>query len=344
MIHVCYAIYDPNGTYSKFIGTSICSLFENTREAITIHILHDDTLNKENRQNFIKLADKYHQTINFFPIELDDTVNEFMKSFNQSPATLYRLNIGNVLPKSISKVIYLDADTVVNMDIKNLWEELDEEYILGAVLDTGVAKLPNAWRFFPIIPQGYVKREDYFNAGVLIINLNKLRNIDNFYLSTIELFRNNLKFFVGHDQDLLNYLFSKQYKKISNDYNRQLGMEKNMGLKNVGNAIYHYINHGLGINLEDEFDNLFWHYFIKTPWFNEKFMLVGFRNFQLESLNRLSTNLSSLLKALYTRETRIFWSSQKLFDSLMELLKQMKIYEGIWLANGEESIYEGGGY
>ena len=29
MIHVCFGLYDKNGTYSKFTGTTMLSIFEN---------------------------------------------------------------------------------------------------------------------------------------------------------------------------------------------------------------------------------------------------------------------------------------------------------------------------
>ncbi len=41
MIHICYGIYDKTGHYSKFIGISMISIFENTKESVTVHILHD---------------------------------------------------------------------------------------------------------------------------------------------------------------------------------------------------------------------------------------------------------------------------------------------------------------
>ena len=58
MIHVCYGLYDKNGHYSKFTGTSILSMFENTNEDVTVHILHDNTLTQENRDKFIYIAGK----------------------------------------------------------------------------------------------------------------------------------------------------------------------------------------------------------------------------------------------------------------------------------------------
>ena len=63
MIHVCYALFDRDGTYSKFIGTSILSMFENTQEKVTIHLIHDSTLTDENRKKFMRLVLDYDQDI-----------------------------------------------------------------------------------------------------------------------------------------------------------------------------------------------------------------------------------------------------------------------------------------
>lgn len=63
MIHVCIGFSDIKGTYSKFVGTTICSIFENTSEKITVHLMTDDKLTAENREKFEILADNYRQTI-----------------------------------------------------------------------------------------------------------------------------------------------------------------------------------------------------------------------------------------------------------------------------------------
>ena len=55
-IHVCYGMTDNYGTYSKITGTSICSIFENTNEPVSVHIIHDFTLTDRNREKFIELA------------------------------------------------------------------------------------------------------------------------------------------------------------------------------------------------------------------------------------------------------------------------------------------------
>ncbi len=323
MIHVCYAIYDARGTYSKFVGASVCSLFENTKEPVTIHILHDETLTELNRQRFEKLAAIYDQKIEFYDVELDEKIGDFMKKHTQhSPAALYRLCMGDLLPLSIDKVIYLDADTIVNLDIKSLWNEIGSEDFFGAVVDAGIATEGwDSYKQFPVITKGFVNREDYFNSGVWVVNLDKLRAIENFSRQILETLYNDTASFPGPDQCTLNYFYSKQYKKLPGKYNVQLVMERRKGLRHVGEGIYHYIVHSLNARLNDEFDRLFWHYFVKTPWFDEKFFLDAIDQFRAA----VATQQMILMKALYTYERLIFWAPAALEARIFDILSRLQI-------------------
>ena len=217
MIHVCYAIHDRNGKYSKFIGASMCSLFENTREPVMIHILHDETLTELNRRKFVELTSTYGQSIEFHSIALDLETNSFMRSSPLSPATLYRLKIAEVL--NTRRAIYFDADIIINMDVVGLWNAIDDDDILGAVTDTGVIKKPGTFKRFPLLADGTIDPQKYFNAGVLVLNLDKIRAEGDLFLKTIELFRERRSKFVDLDQGLLNYFFADRYRQLDNDFN-----------------------------------------------------------------------------------------------------------------------------
>ena len=347
MIHVCYAIYDARGTYSKFVGASVCSLFENTKEPVTIHILHDETLTELNRQRFETIAATYDQTIEFYDVELDEKISEFMKNHTQhSPATLYRLGMSKLLPNSIDKVIYLDADTIINLDIKSLWNEIGADDLFGAVVDAGIATEGwDSYKQIPSITKGFVKREDCFNAGVWVVNLDKFRAENNFFSEAMKLFGERTSDFVDNDQGLLNYFYSKRYKKLPGKYNVQLVMERRKGLRHVGEGIYHYIVRSLNARLNDEFDRLFWHYFVKTPWFDEKFFLDAIDQFRAAA----ATQQMVLMKALYTCERLIFWAPAALEARIFDILSRLQIGqhrggEIKFIANGEETLEPAGGY
>ena len=78
MIHVAYSLYDQSGKYSRLLGTSIVSLLENTTSQVSIHLLHDDTLNDDNYQKLKYIVESRNQQINFYNVEklLPDKISE----------------------------------------------------------------------------------------------------------------------------------------------------------------------------------------------------------------------------------------------------------------------------
>ncbi len=124
MIHVVLAVYDPSGTYAQHAGVVMTSIFENTHSSVTVHILHDDTLTEDNRQKFIRTAEKYHQGLELVDVtSYRDSINKKIADTFKDYLTvgaLYRLAIPELL--ELDKVIYLDCDVIVNLDIRKLWE------------------------------------------------------------------------------------------------------------------------------------------------------------------------------------------------------------------------------
>ncbi len=123
-------------------------------------------------------------------------------------ATYYRLYISEVLPKNIQKALYLDSDLIVEQDLKELWNTDISKYVLGAIEDIeGIDSrnrldLPNK----------------YFNAGVLLLNLNKLRKT-NLLSTSVKYLENNKKLIIYQDQDILNGLFNTRYKDLPLKWN-----------------------------------------------------------------------------------------------------------------------------
>jgi lipopolysaccharide biosynthesis glycosyltransferase len=95
-VHACFCVSDASGTYSKFAGTAICSLFENTAAPVTVHLLTDETLAEDNRKRFIDLAARYGQEIIFY-----DVPEQIKETWQEAE----------------------DADIIVHLDIAELWRE-----------------------------------------------------------------------------------------------------------------------------------------------------------------------------------------------------------------------------
>lgn len=269
-INVCYGMTDIMGTYSKFVGTSICSVCENTASPVTVHLIHDHTLTECNMSNFQKLVGQYGQKIVFYDVNVSwgsvwKKLKEELLGLDGTRFAVgmfYRLVIGSLLADE-NRAIYLDADTIVNLDIRELWEYEIPVSGLAAVPDMVIQELGDN-----VINSGVVRRESYFNSGVLLLDLEKIRGMGNIVDKVVKFI---LQYYPDYpDQDALNHLFP--YSAIlPSKYNTFVNMAADMH-RPIGSCIYHYVGNCLSLDMSNEYNGLYFRYFIKTPWFDEIFL------------------------------------------------------------------------
>ncbi|HHF6477914.1 TPA: glycosyltransferase, partial [Haemophilus influenzae] len=113
------------------------------------------------------LASEYSCKVFFLPVCESDFQN-FPKTIDYiSLATYARLNLTKYI-KNIEKAIYIDVDTLTNSSLQELWNIDITNYYLAACRET----------FIDVKNEAYKKTiglegDFYFNAGILLINLNK---------------------------------------------------------------------------------------------------------------------------------------------------------------------------
>lgn len=273
MIHICLPLYDKHGTYSKFDGVVICSVLENTRSEITFHLIHDKTLTLVNRCRFQELIDGYnHAFIKFYEIEQDEINVLSDRVGNYSIGTLFRLKIPEVIDISIDKVIYLDADIVVNLDIKELYDINISNYALAACKDEGISDRSK----LVLSDLGVVEKSKYFNGGVLVLNLKYIRSNHDLLNDSIEFFKMYTDCEYA-DQDAFNYFFRNKVLFLEKKYNR---FTKVISKTNEYDerSIFHFAS--VPIQYGDYFYpyELFWQYFKITPWCNCSEVIDGYNN------------------------------------------------------------------
>ena len=324
MIHVCFSVYDETGSFSKFAGTAMLSLFENISRpftSVTVHILHDKTLTDENRNKFSYIAGHYNQLIKFYNVEelFADKLAEMKNLFPNADkirlnkAVFYKFLIPQTLPSDIEKIIYLESNVVVNMDIIELWNAELEDKILAVVPAFSIsADIPAQDK---IVADGFVKKEDYFNSSVMLMNLKLLRGAEEKILA-------GMKFASEHgyvnlwDQTVLNYCFATQTLKLPTQFNqfvRYARQKKEV----LADKIYYYTVNALQLNMNDSFNALWIKYFAKTPWFDAAVLgrlYDGFRQINNKSKKSM-INLSAILSG----KTRVFCSVPAYVDEVKKI-------------------------
>ena len=184
------------------------------------HILVDRNFTDENRQLLTSVAQSYSSTIAFYVLP-ENLLEDLPFGKDNMPkhvslATYYRLFVTEFLPKDIHKILYLDGDIIVRKNIEQLWNEDISGYALGAVHDIDEFVHFITWR----LP--YPTDEGYFNAGVLLINLDYWRehNCKEQFQNFIHDYGDVIRL---HDQDVLNSVFHDKKKWLPVEYNFQHG-------------------------------------------------------------------------------------------------------------------------
>lgn len=338
MIHVCTAFRDETGSLAKFAGTAMLSVFENIFRplpSVTVHILHDNTLTDDNREKFSYLAGRCNQLVKFYNVEelCADKLAEMFKllpddaaaRFNK--AMLYKFFVPQVLPATLGKVIYLDPNVVVNLDVSELWRVELGDKILGAVpaLEIG-ADLPNQDK---AVADGLLKREDYFSSAIMLMNLELLRGEEQKILDGIK-FAGEKNYLTFLDQTVLNHCFDQRTTKLPAQFNCFVRLARSKK-ESVAKKIYCYTTYSLQLDMRDPFNALWLEYFTKTPWFNAETLTKLFANFQ-QIHTRLKKSMTNLTIAL-NGKTRGFCATPNHVDELKKLFRVRDDEEFIVLEN-----------
>ena len=345
IIHVLYSISDQGGKYSKYTGTSICSLLENTSEPVVFHLFHDGTLSVDNKGKFVKLVRTYGQTIKFYNIpkilpkvlaKARKIFIEAMDSTRYTESALYRILAPQVLAKEIKKIIYLDSDTIVLLDIGRLWNESIGASGLAAVRETELLRhYPNALKKDEPVEKAYLHMKEYgvtldncFNSGVLLMDLSTLRNKGDILLTGLRFlaqFPEDNRFY---DQNLLNMYFAKDLTPLPYQYNILQHWDRQYGAKGaLDKGIIHYMGHTLGMDADEQRDTVFYDYFMKTPWCDGEFLcsIYGVMDIIYKRVLAKQQRQVRMFAAMSSRKQIVFAYSEEMKDAFKKFLQNPDI-------------------
>lgn len=170
------SIRDESGSYYIYTYITLLSIFENTKEKLCIHIMHDDTV-EHARQPLTKLVDSYDQKIVFHRVPDFDPATADILSRRFNLGTMYRYYAHEFI--DAGKAIYLDSDIIVNRDIKELYDTPLGDHLLGGVLDHCSYWKNNRPRrkWSKKVKYLGLSREKYISAGLMLMNLDRIREI-----------------------------------------------------------------------------------------------------------------------------------------------------------------------
>ena len=252
-IHIGYGI---DNNYARCCASSIASFcFNNPTKNFNFHIMTND-LSTTNKKQFEQLAQLYSE-INI------DTLAKLPTQTHLPIATYFRFILPLILD-NVDKLFYIDADIICLQNADDLFNINLNNNIIGAVPD-----LPwmNKKRNKTLNLQNHI----YFNAGMLIINIDKWNNFNTF-AKVLQAIQNEPQKFRYLDQDALNLILTKHIQYLDTKFN--CIDINNIDKKNI--ILLHFAAHPKPWNIAfpiskvcNEFNkNLYQYYENKTPWKN----------------------------------------------------------------------------
>lgn len=251
-------VFISDVNYIQHLTVAITSLLENNLDLVNnIFIVN----NVEKEEKFNKLisfiSTEYKINIILLKISNIDMYN-FKLSHHLTVATYFRLFFSELLPKSITEILFLDSDIVVQGSLSDMIPlALNQKYYLYAV--DHLFKIND---FDRLLDMNY-KSKKYFNAGVLYINLKKWRD-EKIHLLFQDILNKYNEKILWADQDILNIAFEDLWGELDFKYNAFELTEKDC---TQDYRIIHYTGSSKPWHFRNNhpYKNLYWKYLRMTP-------------------------------------------------------------------------------
>lgn len=262
-------IFGVDGAYSQHLAVTLVSLLENNAHnsfdilVVTLNMAQSD------RDRICALAARFGNVrLRFQPFDIS-CYSHFRIDGHISHASYLRMFIADIMPDSVEKVLYLDCDIVVRHDIAPLWEVDLGDRMLGAVRNLFFVRHEDL-----AMPSD----ADYFNAGVLLMNLKRWRRMGA-TASLIRFIEAHHDHLWAHDQDALNAVFCGEILELPPRWNFQTSMlwsePDGLGLSYrqfrrllADPAIVHYTSPSKPWHFSNThpYKPTYYHYLTKTPY------------------------------------------------------------------------------
>lgn len=309
VIPIFFAIDDA---YTSFLAVALRSLLDNASKDYNycIKILHTNVV--EEHKNQIKKYESENVSIEFVDLNyyIEKVQNKLYTRDYYTNTTYFRLFLPELYPQ-YDKVLYLDSDIIVVGDISELYNTDMGTNLVAAAPDDIIQK-NKVFQDYAELVVGVAKYQHYFNAGVLLMNLDELRKFkfQEKFLYLLEKF----KFSVAQDQDYLNRLCKGRVTLISHDWDVMPYVNDETKPEDI--KLIHYNFAYKPWHFEDiTYNEYFWEYAKKTEFYDE---IVKIKDSYTEEQKFKDREAEKALVELATKENACVGDDRSFIKDIIE--------------------------
>ena len=226
MINSIKPVFDKNcipiafatdDNFVPYLYVAMSSLISNADENNNYDIVI--LYSKINNYNISRLLELSSDNVSIRFFDMTEYMNKYSDvwytHWNYSDAVYYRFFIPEIF-SNYDKVLYLDGDVIFNCDVSELYNVYLKDNYIAAVQDISQQMTGYIGETFRenVLK---VKRENYFNTGILIFNIRLLKTVEflDECIKTLKKLKNPL----FPDQDVLNKVCDGHVKYLPYNYN-----------------------------------------------------------------------------------------------------------------------------
>ncbi|MBE6445119.1 MAG: DUF4422 domain-containing protein [Alphaproteobacteria bacterium] len=315
-------VVSSSNLYVPFLSVLLESIKDtaNSKYIYEINVL-EQNISTENK---LKIKKQYlNSNIKIKFINLGKSLDELKKiveSKHYSEDTFSRLFIPKLIEHD--KCIYLDIDTIVLKDLKDLYDTDLEDYYVAACKDPLFTGMTSGDKNLKKYVDNVLRLDDYrhyFQAGVMVMNLKKMRENDITNLCLDTLMSVNFRY---ADQCCLNYLLKNNVKYIDISWNYQVYFQQrqftNLKFHLSVNDLQKYYNAYLNPRIihysgkekpwfypDAEYADIWWKYARNTPFYEVIIARM------IDAVSQYNTQLVYIINNLLYFRIKKFWSQLK---------------------------------
>lgn len=249
--------------YVPFLAVTLTSIKENCdpERSYAVRVLETGLL-EENQQKLARILSEDNFSLEFVNITeaVDSISNQLHTRDYYSKSTYYRLFIPELFPE-LDKALYLDCDVVLLGDVSKLYDVELGNNLVGAVPDSMVTSI-EPFKLY-VEKRLRVDAENYFNAGVLLMNLQAMRECGfaEIFLKLLQ----SVTFQVAQDQDYLNVICQDRVRYLGCEWNTMPG-----AVRAEDPRLIHYNLDSKPWHRDDVvYGDLFWEYAQRSGFYSE---------------------------------------------------------------------------
>lgn len=211
-----------DSNYVRPLKVMLTSFFAHHKNENKIYLLYSNVKEPE-LSELRELIEKNGSL--FFPVRIEESILSDVPVIRYFTKEMYyRLLVGMVFPKE-TRMLYLDPDILIRDSLVSLYETDLEGKVMAGIADIAVNTMFSDHKR----KLGLQDEEQYLNSGVLLIDLEKIR--ENFSLDDIKkVIEEKGELLQYPDQDMINLIFRGNMKVMERKYNYNTGYGNGTGM------------------------------------------------------------------------------------------------------------------